>query len=189
MDEIYSYGLANHQYTDTIKMDPEEGVPYEPVAMAYLEYVAVKEEGRFDYINVWKNQAEDVHPPFYYLILHTICSIFPGKFSIWYAAYINIIFALLTLWAVRKLAWELTEDALFKTVVSVCFILTSGVLHICAFLRMYIVVMFWITLITYLFAKILRGGKSNNYVYICIVSVLGTLTHYYFLIYLFLYVL
>ncbi len=58
----------------------------------YNNYFAVKKNERFDYRKVWKNQKNDVHPPIYYILLHTICSFFPGKFSWWYAGSINIFF-------------------------------------------------------------------------------------------------
>ena len=185
MDEVYSYGLANHKYADTVKMKPVEGKTYSPAGEAYLEYVTVSEDGRFDYSNVWKNQTEDTHPPLYYVLLHTICSCFPNTFNIWYAGSINIVFALLTLWGIRKLVGELTKDRKFKTVVSICYIVTPGVLNISAYFRMYIMAMFWVTLITYLFVRAIKhGGDKKTYVQVCIVSVLGALTHYYFLVYL-----
>ena len=34
---------------------------------------------RFQYGTVTRMQTYDVHPPFYYLLLHTVCSLFPRK--------------------------------------------------------------------------------------------------------------
>lgn len=80
MDEVYSYGLSNHVYTGEgpARMEPLEGITYSPAEDAYLEYLVVHEEDRFNYKNVWKNQSNDVHPPFYYVLLHTLCSLFAG---------------------------------------------------------------------------------------------------------------
>ncbi|MFR6590175.1 MAG: hypothetical protein ACLURV_08710 [Gallintestinimicrobium sp.] len=36
-------------------------------------------------------QTYDVHPPFYYLPLHTVCSLFPGRFSKWSGIGLNIV--------------------------------------------------------------------------------------------------
>lgn len=36
---------------------------------------------RFQYGTVTRMQTYDVHPPFYYLLLHTVCSLFPGRFT------------------------------------------------------------------------------------------------------------
>lgn len=61
VDEIYSYGLANHQFIDTIEMQPQDGVIYEKGIEPYAEYMTVQKNGEFDFGNVWKNQLEDVH--------------------------------------------------------------------------------------------------------------------------------
>ena len=101
-DEVLTYGLANA---------PEgwitltNGEIYSPARKAWMDYVTVG-ENRFDYAVVWRNQAMDVHPPLYYALIHTICSFFPGKFSLWFAGAVNLIFAVLTLWASRRLLEE-----------------------------------------------------------------------------------
>ena len=88
MDEAYSYGLSNHNMIPTFKQNEYEST-YD---IFYNNYFAVKKNERFDYRKVWKNQKNDVHTPIYYILLHTICSFFPGKFSWWYAGSINIFF-------------------------------------------------------------------------------------------------
>lgn len=80
VDEVFTYGLSNHQYVDTTEMRPIEGQMYEPAGNAWYDYMVVHPDGRFDYANVWKNQREDVHPIFYYVLVHTISSFFPNQF-------------------------------------------------------------------------------------------------------------
>lgn len=107
VDEIYSYGLANNTTGDQITF--EDGIKYGRKELSHIDYMSVSESERFNYANVWENQANDVHPPLYYALLHTLCSIFPGSIRIWYAGTINIVFALLTLYILRKLLrllWE-----------------------------------------------------------------------------------
>ena len=62
-----------------------------PGTSVYDDYMKVQNGQRFDYVNVWRNQTNDVHPPLYYALIHTICSVFPNKFSKWFAAGINVI--------------------------------------------------------------------------------------------------
>ena len=188
MDEVYSYGLANHVYSGTgpSRMEPIEGVTYSPAENAYLEYMTAQEDGRFNYKNVWKNQSNDVHPPLYYALLHTICSLFPGTYSAWYAGVINIIFALLTLWAVRKLVEILIGDNRVKAIISLSFIATAGILDSFAQFRMYVMAMFWVTLLAYLFVKGIRDAYTKGwYLAVFLVSVCGALTHYYVIVWLF----
>lgn len=63
----------------------------------YLYYVAVSPENTFNYASVYYNQRGDVHPPLFYILLHTVCSVFQGSFSKWFGLGINILFMLLTM--------------------------------------------------------------------------------------------
>lgn len=184
VDEMYSYGLANHQ--GGISISFEDGKTYMPSTEPYTEYLTVGENARFDYKNVWENQAEDVHPPLYYVLLHTICSLFPGRFSKWYAGSINIVFALLTLFALRKLIRNLTGDnKKVCGIVSVLFVLSSGIFSAVSFLRMYILAMFWVTLLTEMIVKEAENEKFrwNFFAKLYVTAVLGALTHYYCIVF------
>ena len=183
VDELLSYGLANDSYG--LVMSVEDGVKYEPAERPFVNYLSVNAGEGFNYRYVWENQAIDVHPPLFYAVLHTICSFFPGQFSVWYAGVINIAFGLLTLMALRKLMDELFDDAFVKDAISVVFVLTAEVLVMVSFLRMYIMAMFWVTLSTWFFVK--QVGKKwelKDYLLIFVISVLSALTHYYCVVYL-----
>lgn len=183
-DEVFTYGLANSQ--GLWQMAPTDMQVYSPPETAWLDYVAVQRGGQFDFRHVWTNQAVDVHPPVYYALVHIICSFFPEKFSIWYAGIINIIFALLALWAVRRLLYELTENGNVVIFGSLFFILSAGILSAVSFLRMYMMAMFEVTFITLLFIYAKKKECSwKIYISLIAASVVGALTHYYFIIYLF----
>ena len=180
IDETYSYGLANNIGGPAINF--EDGIKYNP--NIFYTYLTVDESHRFNFANVWSNQASDVHPPLYYAILHTICSLFPETFSIWYAGIINIIFSLATLFVIQKLCMQLTSDLLICNLLSSTFILLSVILLPTAFLRMYVLAMFWVTLFAYLFVK--KIGQPDTwhfYLSVCIIAILSALTHYYCIIF------
>ena len=183
--ELQSYGLANQQELSVIAFD--DGKTYVPASEAYAEYLTVDEEHRFDYANVWERQAEDLHPPLYYLILHTICSLFPGVFSRWFAGIINIAFALLTLYILRKLIRLLTDDRKILTVLSFAFVFSSGIISAVTLFRMYILAMFFVTLLTYMVIKAssARSLGLKFFLNLFAVTALGALTHYYCLVYAF----
>lgn len=184
VDEMYSYGLANHQGSHVISF--EDGTAYTPSLEPYLDYLTVNENHRFDYENVWKNQSNDVHPPLYYAILHTICSVFAGMFSKWYAGIINIVFALLTLFILRKLIRHLTmNDEPVCMLVSITFVLSSGILSSVSFFRMYILAMFLVTFLTYMLVKEVGRWKFDLkfFVSLFLIALLGALTHYYCIMY------
>lgn len=186
VDGFFSYGLSNQTYTDHIGMAPLEGKVYTPAESAWQEYLTVQEGARFDYGNIWKNQAEDVHPPLYYVLLHTICSLFPNRFSIWFAAFINILFAVLTLLVSQKIVRELGGSNKIVLLFSVAFSLSAGMLSAVSLLRMYLMTMFWVTLVSWLFLKIYRNdGNPKSFAAVSVVCAAGTLTHYYFVVWLF----
>lgn len=179
-DEVYSYGLSNHEGID---MDFEEGHTYYPSNVVWLDYMTVSSEKRFHYGNVWRNQASDVHPPLYYMILHTICSFFPGCFSMWFAGVINILFAVGTLFFFRKMVFLLMCDEKLQRLISIAFISSAGILSVVGFLRMYIMAMFWVTVLTYILWKQIGGGSRKFYVELFVCVVCGALTHYYCVLY------
>ena len=81
VDEICSYTLSNN--TKSIMMTFEEGRTYSPSEQIYLDNMTVRDAAEaFNFVNVWKNQTKDVHPPFYYVLLHVICSYGAGRFSL-----------------------------------------------------------------------------------------------------------
>ena len=79
VDEVWSYGLANSYYHPHVYWNDALS---EWVSGDYFkEYLEVSEAERFKYGSVIFNQKNDVHPPLFYAILHTICSFFPNTFS------------------------------------------------------------------------------------------------------------
>lgn len=56
VDELGNYGMANNVGGTSIVI--EDGKTYYPSAVPWMEYMTVDAEHRFDYKNVWKNQAE-----------------------------------------------------------------------------------------------------------------------------------
>jgi len=183
VDEVYTYGLSNN--IGFMDMEFEQGVTYSPAVRPYMEYMCVEEGEAFSYGNVWENQKKDVHPPLYYAVLHTICSFFPGQFVEWSGALLNILFALLTLYYVRKIIMLLTDDNLICNMVSVLFCVSPGIWNVIVFIRMYTMAMFCVTLFTYLiFMEIKEGSEALN-MRLTAVAVMSALTHYYCIVYMF----
>lgn len=182
VDEVYSYGLANH--TEGSMMCVEEGYTYYPSNTPWMNYMAVNPENRFDYRTVWANQKEDVHPPLYYVILHTICTFFPESFSIWFAGMINIFSALGTLFFLRKTVLILTGDVRLQRLISIAFASSAGILSAATFLRMYMLAMFWVTALTCLMiGQIGIYNKNRFYLLLFLYTTAGALTHYYCIVF------
>lgn len=69
----------------------------------YIDYLAVSDSNTFNYASVYYNQRGDVHPPLYYILLHTVCSIFQGLFSKWFGLAVNFAALLLTVWMLYRM--------------------------------------------------------------------------------------
>lgn len=69
----------------------------------------VKPGEQFSYDMVIKNQAADVHPPLYYMALHTLMSLFPGRFYKWFGILLNLGFSLVTLVGIVGVFYYLAE--------------------------------------------------------------------------------
>lgn len=184
VDEVFSYVLANTTGNLT-RIEFEPGVAYEPASSPWLDCMTADADHRFDYKQVHYIQGLDCHPPFYYYLLHTICSLFPETFSIWYAGILNIVFALFILVIVRKILENLLGNGIKMQIISWGFALSAGLLHTVSFFRMYVLAMLLVTLVTYLFMRCVdRKMGKKDYVLIYAASVLCAHTHYYCVLYL-----
>lgn len=185
IDEVATYHLSNYAGT-SILGNLEEGKLYTPAESIFFPYITVQDDGRFDYANVWKWQERDVHPPLYYALVHSVCSLFPNRYSEWYAGIVNIVFGLLTLWCIRKIVDEMTHSKTAILLCSLCYMTVAGILSAILFFRMYVMAMFFVSLVTYLFLKAVGEGLSvRASISMILATVGGALTHYYFIIYLF----
>ena len=95
VDELWSYGLANStEYPHIYSIQGWDQKWQTPEY--YMNYIEVEKGQQFDYRTVIYNQTQDNHPPLFYLILHTVCSLFPGTLSKWYGIVPIIIYYALT---------------------------------------------------------------------------------------------
>lgn len=194
IDEIFTYGKANYETPASVRIKDGAGAVYIPIedgriyipgAKPLMDYVVVQTDGRFNYANVWKNEARAVHPPFHTALVHTVSSFFPGKFSFWFAGIVNIVFAVLALLALRALCRCYVDDERTVNIISLAFIFSGGILSAVTFLRMYVMAMFWITLLTYFFVRESKEQTEGNLFLFRIfaVTLCGALTHYYCILY------
>ncbi len=136
----------------------------------------------FNYKAVSYNMAHDVHPPFYSWIVHTICSIFKGRFSLWFSYMINMPCFLLNCYLLMKMVKEETNNNLYMVLINLLYTLNSIFLYHFQFIRMYQLLSTMGLLFTYIVYRIIKnkGKQSINYILLFIVTMLGGLTHYYF---------
>ena len=184
MDEILSYFRANRP-----AMPDNRGVlPYNvmltDLKTVLSDYLLTVSEP-FNFRNVYIQETMNVHPPLYYYLLHFICSLFPGTFSIYYAGAINVLFGILTLILLGRIVRIFTNDPLTYTLSLTAYILSHAIICQVIFLRMYIMLGFWITALVYLFIHDPLQEKDIRYYIFLFITVYGGIsTHYHFLLFL-----
>lgn len=158
------------------------------------DFVVLKGE-RFRYGIVKQMQSWDVHPPLYYYIFHTACSLFPGTFSKWLGIGVNLAafvpcFFLLAYLAYCSVAEKGREESRKRGVFlafAVCLFwgFSAAVISGVMFIRMYQ----WLTLFVLLCACLhIRAVKNEDYgpgflILLAITVFLGFMTQYYYIIF------
>lgn len=195
-DELYSYGLSNSDYAPFLSWYYNGERAYSGTSAEhiysredFMSYVAVQEGQRFDYASVYYNQTQDVHPPVFYFLLHTVCSLFPGSFTKWTGLGLN--FALFggTIAALYALGMEIFEgENSWKKSLFVCalYAFSGEAISNATMIRMYMLLTLFTTVLALLLAKALRRPTLVRYLLIGIVIYLGMLTQYFYVIYAFL---
>lgn len=140
-------GLAG---TLTFNTDPETGAYIPDLSQLNLtnaytwvngdifaDYLSVRPDQRFSYGSVLYNQRSDVHPPLYYILLHTICSFFPGSFSRWYAFSLNLLCLAGTQVFLFLTARKISKSDTASLLTCLLYGMSTGALSTFIFLRQY----------------------------------------------------
>lgn len=189
-DEYYSYYSSNVTW-GLVPTDRE----WKDGSEIKNEFAVLPQE-RFQYPTVIRMQTYDVHPPFYYILLHTVCSLTPGVFSKWAGLALNLLFFVGSWFLLAGLAWQLAGKAengkpafRWAAVFFTCLLygfnpaVFSGIM----LMRMYMLLGFLMLLLTWLHVRALEERRRGRkfWLPVIITIYLGFLTHYYFAVYLF----
>mgnify|MGYP007069969137 CR=1 FL=1 len=189
-DEVLSYTAANSlnglrpKYERYTLTDAKEFV---------RNALTVDTEHRFDYSNVAANTADDPHPPLYLFLLHTLSSLMPGVFSKWTALGINIVSGIFILVFVNYAASKIFERRSSRYASVLILTLSAGFMDKITFLRMYPMMTVFTMLLFCSYLKLFdqenawegRRQALKSGLILLVNIVVGTLTHYYFLIFAF----
>lgn len=186
VDEVYSYGLANSYYKPFLDShDRESSRPEYLSSDYYNNYISTNEASSFKYDSVIYNQEHDVHPPLFYLILHTICSFFPGDFNKWFGLSINIVCLIITLIIIFLTARLLTANKFLQIACIVLYGCSTGAILTTTYIRMYAMLTMFVSVYAYIHAKmaINKRQKASDLIALAAVTFLGFFTQYYFIIF------
>lgn len=184
-DELLTYNLANsaHQLTTDGGWNTKAD---------FNDYLTVNPNDRFDVNLVIKNQIIDAsHPPFYYFLVNTVCSFFPGVFSKWFAYSINAVAMTGILIMLFKIGKLVSKNNFHSLTAVGAYALSIACITTTIYLRMYATLTFFVLSFIYLTIKLYntvytKDKPAKPYIdciMLFIVVLLGVLTQYYFILF------
>ena len=189
VDETWSYGYANSYYLPHVfggySEETEQNIGEWITGQVFKDYITVREDQRFSFDSVMFNKKDDLSPVLYAFILHFVCSFFPGQFSWGFAFFISVLFFIPSLVLIFVLTKEITDSKICGYI-SVIYYMFSG----CGtanflYMRVYHIFTFLTLLLFFLIHRIITNEGKKMWVYYLLLPVatlLGCLTHYYFLV-------
>lgn len=190
-DELYTYYSTNK--TAGLSVNDRQWMERDDLRN---DFVVLPGE-QFRYGVVKQMQSWDVHPPVYYYIFHTVCSLFPGVFSKWTGISINLIayvgsYLLLAYGVYAAVTQETEEEAgdirgkILAFLTCLAWGFSAAVISGVMFIRMYQ----WLTLFILLCMDLhFRALKKQDFrlrsffLPLGITVFLGFLTQYYYIIF------
>lgn len=188
IDEAYSYGLTHYDKVEIA--DNEDFYNNWHNKEYYEEYLSVQKDEVGNYKQVYENQKNDVHPPFYYLLLRIGMELTVGHYSKWPGLILNVIiyaFATIFIYLItKKLLGEEKNSKVKALIIAFMSALTLASISNVIYTRMYALFALEVLITIYLHLKLLEQEKINWKILLLIgiVALLGILTHYYYIIYL-----
>ena len=189
VDEIWSFNLANNYYYPFLRKGPDFFNQW-LTAGDWNKTLSVGYGNIFTYDSVVYNISHDIHPPLYFLILHTVCSFFPEQYSKWLGLIPNLFFFILSQIFLGVLVYKITKSKI--RVLSTCLFygFSWGAINTALFIRAYMLItLFGLVVINFHVSALEEEKDLKNEVVkllgIYCFSICGILSHYYFLIFLF----
>lgn len=164
----------------------------------FHDYITVGERDGFNYLSVYFNVKDDNHPPLYFMLVHTMSSLFRGKISPWMGCIFNLAAVMgccVLMFALGRLltAHQLLEERIgewWGLLGALLYGCSSGAIATTVFIRMYGVMTLLCMLSLYLHLQKWLGGQSQagkdfakKNKLLILVTALGFWTQYFFLFY------
>ena len=156
IDELWSYGLSNGYYMPFLhQKENYMNSWHQPIF--YKDYLMVRQDEIFSYGSVYDNQVHDVHPPFYYMLLHTICSLFSNRFSKWFGLLVNLPFYCGSVFLLYKISGQLLgKRECVRFIPPFLYGLSMGAVSTLIYIRMYMLLTFWALFFVFLVFELMK---------------------------------
>ena len=185
LQNVVEYFTDGSKFSEQYNKNLQEEKPIWKTSEQAKDYVTVSASEIFSYWSVYYNQARDVHPPLFYMLVHTISAICLNHFSKYIIFSISLCFYIASCWMIRKIMLLFKKDYLSGPT-ALLYGLSMGAITTVIFQRMYMMLTFFVLTYLYLTLKILKNNykidkKTKWELFFTIL--LGFLTQYNFCIY------
>ncbi len=190
VDEMFSFGHANSSQGSFLVKGLDSKFSSDAMDKYLLNqwldgslfnnYITVQEDEKFNYTHIYDNLNEGVHPPLFYIFLHTICSFFPDEFSKWFGAMLNIPIWIVLLIMMYKLSGLFFRDKYLALLPVALYAYSQIGFNTVVFIRMYLLQTLWLVCLLYETILMIRSEKTSKkqWMLIFLYSLLGMLTQY-----------
>lgn len=182
-DEFYSYYSTNK--TAGLFVNDREWIDRD----SYRNEFVVLPGEQFRYGIVKQMQSWDVHPPLYYYILHTVCSLFPGVFSKWLGIAVNLTAFVPCFFLLAGIVYEIAgkEEKGARLAFLTCLLWggSAAVISGVMFIRMYQWMTLFVLLCAWLHVRAVRKQKFglSFLIPVGVTVFLGFLTQYFYMVF------
>lgn len=182
-DEFYSYYSTNK--TAGLFVNDREWIDKD----SYRNEFVVLPGEQFRYGIVKQMQSWDVHPPLYYYILHTVCSLFPGVFSKWLGIAVNLTAFVPCFFLLAGIVYEIAgkgeKGARLAFLTCLLWGGSAAVISGVMFIRMYQWMTLFVLLCAWLHVRAVRKQKFGLpfLIPVGVTVFLGFLTQYFYMVF------
>ncbi len=182
MDEYISYGLV--QYKNTLIYNNEDFLNNWHNKEYYEDYLTINNEEKWNFLPVYKNQAQDVHPPVYYFLLRLANMFNINNFSIWSGTILNIIIYIFASVFLFLISEKIFKNPYIALIVCAITGFSLACIETVMYVRMYELLVLNILMLIYwhIKNKDVEKLELKQLLPLALVTILGFLTHYYFCI-------
>lgn len=181
MDETFSYALMNNEYGMIHQMPNIENKWIN--CSEINDALTIQKSEIFDFKKVYYNQVRDCHPPIYYFLLHTISIFSQNQFSMWTGLSLNILIWIGSCILLFLIGKKIFKDNFYAFFLCILYAFSKGAISNTLLVRMYELLVLNTLLFIYFSLNILEEPKLKvrKVISLIISTVIGFLTHYYFL--------
>lgn len=182
----FYYLTHSDQFLEEYNKNIQKESPVWKTSEDAKDYMTVSSDEIFNYWSVYYNQSRDVHPPLFYILVHTFSTFCLGNFSKYIIFVLSLLFYVASCFVIRKI-FKLFQKEHLIPITILLYGLSMGAISSVIFQRMYMMLTFFAIAYLYISLKILKSNgtiekKTKRQVFW--VTVLGFWTQYYFCIYI-----